>query len=280
MANPCHWVREGVFISPFRRPVEEVVDTEQFVKATTERGIGMEDIPRGVFGERAEAGRFFRREVHGGVVVDFPGSQFLLAEGDLEVVVKTVGLGGHPGKTPTHAFLEGCDLLEGGTRDRGEGNVALDEVRVHTVKTVRRHRTTGTPFLPVRAKHEVVDGQLAAPIEEFGQGLLPYRGIKYIVLLNAYPGERAALSASRKWVSSFSFASSFLRAASHSACETIFGFATAFVAMISSPFSFGRKPISTVSCILESGTEPKPRFRRSKLRSAPEWRRPLRMQDT
>src|SRR5437762_9947997 len=42
------------------------------------------------------------------------------------------------------------------------------------------------------AEHEVVDEQLGAPVEELGQGLLPFVRLEDVLLLDRYPGQLLA----------------------------------------------------------------------------------------
>ena len=64
----------------------------------------------------------------------------------------------------------------------------------------------GHPSLPVRAEHEVVDDELAAPVEQVGERDLSLRRVEDVVLVDLDPGQLAPLRASSsRWrVSSFS----------------------------------------------------------------------------
>src|SRR5580692_11897677 len=75
---------------------------------------------------------------------------------------------------------------------------------------------------------------------------------------------RSAASASRSRVSCFSLASSFLRAASHSSRDTIFGFSITLVDIFISPYylSFGRFLLLRSFC--ETPSQPTPSVRRPK----------------
>jgi hypothetical protein len=51
----------------------------------------------------------------------------------------------------------------------------------------------GAAFLPVRTKHEVIDDELASPVEQVGERFLAARRIEDIVLFDFDPGKLAAL---------------------------------------------------------------------------------------
>ena len=79
--------------------------------------------------------------------------------------------------------------------------------------------------LPVRVEHEVVDDQLGATLEQVDEARRPVRPVEHVVLLDLDHRQLAALDVERvaSPVSSFSLASSSLRAASHSSRVAIRG---------------------------------------------------------
>jgi len=111
------------------------------------------------------------------------------------VPVEVVPVGRHPLEAPAHALLEGFDLRQRRARDREQGDVALREVPVRAVDVVGQERAAWAALLPPRTEHEVIDDQLAAPVEQVGEGLLPVRPLEDVALLDPHPGQLAALGA-------------------------------------------------------------------------------------
>src|SRR6516225_5576033 len=68
---------------------------------------------------------------------------------------------------------------------------------MHTnpVEVIGPERTTTAGPFPVRPKHEMIDYQLASALEQLGQGPLPLRPFKNIILLYFDPGQFPALPA-------------------------------------------------------------------------------------
>src|ERR1700722_12889863 len=56
-------------------------------------------------------------------------------------------------------------------------------------------RAAGATFLPSGTEHEVIDNQLAAAIEEIGEGFRAGGRFKRVGLFNFFPGKLAALAA-------------------------------------------------------------------------------------
>src|SRR5262249_10566813 len=62
---------------------------------------------------------------------------------------------------------------------------------VEVVCPTRAVRASG---IPARIEHEVIDEELASPVEEFGQGLFPVGSFEDVLLGHGFPGEFAALT--------------------------------------------------------------------------------------
>src|SRR5262245_20509881 len=63
-----------------------------------------------------------------------------------------------------------------------------------SVDAVRYRRVDRAPSLVARAVHEVIDEQLAAPVEQFGQCAGPSIGVQPILLLGPHPRQFASLT--------------------------------------------------------------------------------------
>src|SRR6266404_2539190 len=95
----------------------------------------------------------------------------------------------------------------------------MREMPVGAVKVIRQIGAAFATFVPVGTEHEMINDQLTAPVEKIGQGFLAIRPFEYVILVDLH--RRAALSASRWRVNSFSRVSKSFRATSHSASDTI-----------------------------------------------------------
>src|SRR3546814_4040838 len=73
----------------------------------------------------------------------------------------------------------------------------MPEVDGRGVDVVGREGAADAAFLPVGGEHEVLDDELAAPVEEVGQRLPAFRGVEGVVLPDLHPGKRAALGGER-----------------------------------------------------------------------------------
>jgi hypothetical protein len=58
--------------------------------------------------------------------------------------------------------------------------------------------TTGAALVPLRAKHEVIDDELASPVEEISESFLAARGIEDIILFDFDPRKLAVLRQLRR----------------------------------------------------------------------------------
>src|ERR1700733_1494766 len=61
------------------------------------------------------------------------------------------------------------------------------EMRQSSINVIGDKRATGTTRLPTRPEHEVIHNELTAPIEKFGQTLLPRGSVEHVLLLNLHP---------------------------------------------------------------------------------------------
>jgi hypothetical protein len=71
----------------------------------------------------------------------------------------------------------------------------MHEVHQRPVDVVGVERTAHATLPPPGAEHEMLDDQLAAPIEEVGERLPARRAIEHIGLFDLDPGQFAALCA-------------------------------------------------------------------------------------
>src|ERR1051326_6149827 len=58
---------------------------------------------------------------------------------------------------------------------------------------VGKERTTRTAFVPIRPEHEVVNDQLAAAVEQFGQAFLTFWRLEDVIFVDLHPREFASL---------------------------------------------------------------------------------------
>ena len=71
----------------------------------------------------------------------------------------------------------------------------MGEVHTDAIEVVGPERAARTTFGPLRPEHEVVDEQLAAPLEQLGQRTGSVFGVEPVVLVDAHPGEGSPLAA-------------------------------------------------------------------------------------
>jgi len=74
---------------------------------------------------------------------------------------------------------------------------SLRKMENAAVEMIGGHRAAGATLFPVRAKHEMVDDELASAVEKGRESFLSARGIEDVVLLDFDPGQLAALGAER-----------------------------------------------------------------------------------
>src|SRR5437870_9401096 len=71
----------------------------------------------------------------------------------------------------------------------------MREVQVGAVDMIGQERAARALLVPLRTEHEVIDDQMAAPVEEVGERLLAVRPRQHVGLFDLDPGQLAALSA-------------------------------------------------------------------------------------
>src|SRR4051794_35908194 len=99
----------------------------------------------------------------------------------------------------------------------------MRQMPIGAVEVVRQIGAALATFFPARTEHEMIDNQLTATVEQIGQRMFSLWSLKDVLLSTFTIGSlrRAALSASRWRVNSFSRVSKSFRAISHSASGTI-----------------------------------------------------------
>jgi hypothetical protein len=178
---------------PFGTQIENVVRADQDVEPARVGRIGVEDRTVPILVERADAGGFLAREIsHLVVVVNLALGRFILREGHVMIAVEVPSVGGHPPEAPAHALPEGLKLGKGRSRDDDHGDVAGGKVRDHAIEMVGDERAVPAAFPPARAEHEVIDDELAAPVEELGERLPAAWRVESIRLLDAWAPPFAA----------------------------------------------------------------------------------------
>src|SRR5882762_3450941 len=196
MSNPRHAEGQTIFVSAFRRKVEEVVSPDQNVEPACVGGIGMEGISASALIEDACTWSFLAPKLdHVVVVWDFPFRHLLLGERDVVVAIEVAPERRHPLEAPAHTLLERLDLGQWRSRNHNQRNVAIRQMNQTSVKMIGHKRAAWAAFFPSRTEHEVVHNQLASAVEEFGERLLSVRTIEHILLFNFLPWQFAALPA-------------------------------------------------------------------------------------
>ncbi len=66
------------------------------------------------------------------------------------------------------------------------------EMRHRAIKIVGKKRTSRAALIPVRSEHEMIDQQLAAPVEQIGKRFPSRRRIERIILVNLHPWQGLA----------------------------------------------------------------------------------------
>jgi hypothetical protein len=107
-------------------------------------------------------------------------------------MIEVIAGGRQPLEAPAHALPEGLNLCERRARDRDESHVALGEVNGRAIEMIRQQRAARAALLPAWSEHEVVDDQLAAPVEQVGERLLAGRALEDVSLLDLDPGQLAS----------------------------------------------------------------------------------------
>src|SRR5262249_48304189 len=119
----------------------------------------------------------------------------LVVERGSEVVVEPVSARGDPREAPAEPVAIGGELLERRARDRDERDVPglqVDDIRVEAVGP---ERATRAALVVLRPGHDVVEDELAPPVEELGEGLPPLRRVEDVLPPDALPREIPLLPA-------------------------------------------------------------------------------------
>src|SRR4029077_710400 len=96
----------------------------------------------------------------------------------MEVVIEVVAVGRYPWEAPAHALLVGFDLGKRRARDGKQHHVAMRKMQSGAVEMIGEVGAARAAFAPIRAEHEVIDDQLAPPIEQIAKRLFALRGVE------------------------------------------------------------------------------------------------------
>jgi len=88
-----------------------------------------------------------------------------------------------------------ASICGSGARNREHGDIALCEMNDSAVEVIGEIRAAWAALLPFRTKHEVVDDQLAATVEQIGQRFLASGPFEQIGLVYFDPRQFATLPA-------------------------------------------------------------------------------------
>ena len=103
------------------------------------------------------------------------------------VVVEVGSEGGRPGESPPHALLIRLDFCQRCAGDGSPRDIVMFEMGQGAIDVIGEERATGAACAPARAKHKVIDNELASAIEQLSQILLALGSVKDIILLNFHP---------------------------------------------------------------------------------------------
>src|SRR5579863_3248987 len=183
---PVRQVEIGtVLVAALGRQVEEHVSAEPALIAASIRRIRMEDGTVVIFEKHAGAVKVLHRSVdHFIVVVDLALGHVVFGETHVIIVVEVAAVGRYPVEAPTHALFVRFDFSERCARDRDEGYIVMCDMLIGTIDMVGKERASQASRLPTGTEHEVINDQLAAPVEEIGERLLAIGRVEYILLLD------------------------------------------------------------------------------------------------
>src|SRR5581483_132607 len=116
------------------------------------------------------------------VVVDLAFCLLLLRLAHVIIVVEKVVGRRDPFEVPAHALLVGPYLLEWRARDRDKAHIALSEMNDKAVIAVGPERAVRTAGAPARIEHEMLNNELAAPLEQIGQRFATICPVEHVVL--------------------------------------------------------------------------------------------------
>lgn len=102
-------------------------------------------------------------------------------------------------KIPTlhasHALAVGLDLGEWSTRDPYQAHIVMLEMHQRAFDMIGSEGTADAARFPTGAEHEVMDDQLAAPVEQIGERHVATERIEDIFLLDLHPRQGATFGA-------------------------------------------------------------------------------------
>ena len=154
----------------------------------------MKDITAGVFAEDARTGHLLA-DFDSTLEVVVGGVLLVGAKRDAKVLVEVRANRGEPLKAPAESLLVGLESRQWRRRDRHHADVAGREVLGDAVEVVRPKRAAWTPFVPIGAEHEVVDGELALVAKKLRERLCAVWSFERIALLDLDRRELASLGA-------------------------------------------------------------------------------------
>jgi len=148
----------------------------------------------GLPGEHADAGRLgYRKAADSVVVVRLLPLELLGGDGDVVVGVEVRVEGRHPLDAPAHAPPVGLERRERRARDEDQAGVPMVEVHDDAVEVVHPERAALAALLPARVEHEVLDDELAAPLEEIRERLAAAGAVEHAGLVHLHPGQVPAV---------------------------------------------------------------------------------------
>src|SRR5471030_1033220 len=184
--DPGHRPGQFRLVAALRRDVEQVIGAVQQVKPAAVGRIGVKD--HAVLAAKGTDARVLLAVRLDGVEI-VPEGRLVLGERDAIVEVEVDARRRDPAESPAHALAVGLELLDRPARDHDERGVARCEVIMDAVEVVRPVGAAGAALVPVWSEHEMLDDQLPAPGEEFGQGHATLGRLEDILLLDLLPGQ-------------------------------------------------------------------------------------------
>src|SRR5438105_1391676 len=182
----------ATLVAALRHDVEVLIVDAEGIDAARIRRVGAEQLALRVLEEHAHALALGDAWIlHDEVVEGFLALHFLGGEGDVEIEVEVAAEGREPLEAPAHAPVIGGELGVRRVRHRDHRDVALVEVHDGAIEAVGPARAVRAAFTPARAEHEVVDDELAAPVEKFGERLPAVAAFKAVLLFHDLPRQRA-----------------------------------------------------------------------------------------
>lgn len=155
-------MRRAVLFAALRQEVEETVDSEKLLAASSEGRIGVEYLTVFVFVEDAVAGKVlavfrieFPKVIDGSV-----NCAFLRPERNVEIEIEIGTRRRHPLELPTHLLAYGLDLINRRSSDGDVAHIVMVEVIQETVDVLHLKRAAWALPVLVGTHHEVLDEEL------------------------------------------------------------------------------------------------------------------------